>query len=59
MLTFYVQMGAGVGIAAVVCAVYIGELAPTKLRGRLIAIQSVYVAFCCAQVAVYSRLGAA
>ena len=36
-------MGGGTGIAAVVCAVYIGEVAPTKLRGRLIAIQSVMI----------------
>ncbi|KAI5476101.1 MFS transporter, SP family, arabinose:H+ symporter [Pseudohyphozyma bogoriensis] len=38
-----IVMGFGVGIAAVVCAVYIGELAPTKVRGRLVAIQSVMI----------------
>ncbi|KAL8292806.1 hypothetical protein RQP46_000500 [Phenoliferia psychrophenolica] len=38
-----VVMGFGVGIAAVVCAVYIGELAPTKVRGKLVAIQSVMI----------------
>lgn len=38
-----VLMGFGVGIAAVTCAVYIGEVAPSKFRGRLIAVQSVCV----------------
>ncbi|KAI5476100.1 MFS transporter, SP family, arabinose:H+ symporter [Pseudohyphozyma bogoriensis] len=38
-----VVMGFGVGIATVTCAVYIGELAPTKVRGRLVAIQSVMI----------------
>lgn len=36
-----VIMGFGVGIAAVTCAVYIGEVSPSKFRGRLIAVQSV------------------
>ncbi|KAK4699064.1 hypothetical protein P7C70_g7201, partial [Phenoliferia sp. Uapishka_3] len=38
-----IVMGFGVGIAAVVCAVYIGELAPYKVRGKLVAIQSVAI----------------
>ncbi|KAI5480142.1 MFS transporter, SP family, arabinose:H+ symporter [Pseudohyphozyma bogoriensis] len=38
-----IVMGAGTGIAAVVCAVYIGEVAPSKLRGRLVGVQSVMI----------------
>lgn len=34
-------MGGGAGIAAVVCAVYLGEVAPSNFRGRVVAVQSV------------------
>lgn len=36
-----VFMGGGAGIAAVVCAVYLGEVAPSMHRGRIVAVQSV------------------
>ncbi|KAI5478747.1 MFS transporter, SP family, arabinose:H+ symporter [Pseudohyphozyma bogoriensis] len=38
-----VVMGLGVGIAAVICTMYLSELAPTKVRGRLVATQAVMV----------------
>ncbi|BGP37650.1 hypothetical protein JCM10450v2_001573 [Rhodotorula kratochvilovae] len=36
-------MGGGAGIAAVVCAVYLGEVAPANFRGRIVAVQSVMI----------------
>ncbi|GAA6043167.1 hypothetical protein JCM8097_008704 [Rhodosporidiobolus ruineniae] len=38
-----IVMGAGCGIAAVVCAVYLGEVAPANFRGRIVAVQSVMI----------------
>lgn len=38
-----ILMGGGAGIAAVVCAVYLGEVAPSMHRGRIIAVQSVMI----------------
>ncbi|GAA5869731.1 hypothetical protein JCM8547_005830 [Rhodosporidiobolus lusitaniae] len=38
-----ILMGGGCGIAAVVCAVYLGEVAPAAHRGRIVAVQSVMI----------------
>ncbi|BGO90244.1 hypothetical protein NBRC10512_004765 [Rhodotorula toruloides] len=38
-----ILMGGGAGIAAVVCAVYLGEVAPANFRGRIVAVQSVMI----------------
>ncbi|KAI5477346.1 MFS transporter, SP family, arabinose:H+ symporter [Pseudohyphozyma bogoriensis] len=38
-----VVMGLGVGIASLICTLYLSELAPTKVRGRLVATQAVMV----------------
>ncbi|KAM0755451.1 general substrate transporter [Meredithblackwellia eburnea MCA 4105] len=38
-----VIMGFGVGIAAVISAIYIGEVSPSKVRGRMVSIQSVCI----------------
>ena len=38
-----ILMGGGAGIAAVVCAVYLGEVAPSMHRGRIVAVQSVLI----------------
>ncbi|GAA5869775.1 hypothetical protein JCM8547_005839 [Rhodosporidiobolus lusitaniae] len=35
-----ILMGEGCGIAAVVCAVYLGEIAPAAHRGRIVAVQT-------------------
>ncbi len=40
-----VLMGGGTGIAAVTCAVYLGEVAPSLHRGRIVAVQSVMITF--------------
>lgn len=38
-----ILMGGGAGIAAVICAVYLGEVAPSMHRGRIVAVQSVLI----------------
>lgn len=38
-----ILMGGGTGIAAVVCAVYLGEVAPSLHRGRVVSVQSVMI----------------
>ncbi|PWN36977.1 putative myo-inositol transporter [Meira miltonrushii] len=38
-----ILMGGGAGIATVVCAVYLGEVAPSMHRGRIVAVQSVMI----------------
>ncbi|MCO5598542.1 hypothetical protein L7F22_052639 [Adiantum nelumboides] len=38
-----ILMGGGAGIATVVCAVYLGEVAPSMHRGKIVAVQSVMI----------------
>ncbi|KAM0752616.1 general substrate transporter [Meredithblackwellia eburnea MCA 4105] len=47
-----VIMGVGTGIAAVVSAMFLGELAPSRVRGRLVSIQSVLI--CAGQFTAYA-----
>lgn len=46
-------VGLGVGLASCIAPLYIGELAPTRMRGRLVTVNSVVTTF--GQVVAYSR----
>ena len=48
-------VGLGVGEASCIVPLYIGELAPTLIRGRLVTINSVAVTL--GQVVAYSEIG--
>lgn len=46
-------VGLGVGLASCIAPVYIGELAPTRMRGRLVTVNSVVTTF--GQVVAYGE----
>lgn len=50
-------VGLGVGLASCIAPVYIGELAPTRMRGRLVTVNSVVTTF--GQVVAYGTSGPA
>ncbi|NVN00357.1 sugar porter family MFS transporter [Arthrobacter sp. SDTb3-6] len=43
MVTFRIILGLGVGAAAVTCPLYLAEMAPTHLRGRMVTINELMI----------------
>ena len=57
MVTGRFIVGLGVGLASCIVPLYIGELSPTKIRGRLVTINGVAITL--GQVVAYGTLQSA
>ena len=57
MVTGRFIVGLGVGLASCIVPLYIGELSPTKIRGRLVTINGVAITL--GQVVAYGKLQSA